>query len=116
MQDEECVVSDEEEAQVTKYNRKKTKAKVGDSDSENDIYVNVLPKTKAKDSVPTTSTKANSKDLRTTTSSKAKSKDSEPTTSSKAKSKDILLSKSTNHVKPKTGPTDSLRRSTRARN
>ena len=42
MQDEECVVSDEEEAQVTKYNRKKTKAKVGDSDSENDIYVNGL--------------------------------------------------------------------------
>ena len=95
------MVSDEEEAQVTKANKKKTKAKVGDSDSEN---------------VPTTSAKANSKDLLTTTSSKSKSKDSVPTTSSKAKSKDILLSKSTNHVKPKTGPTDSLRRSTRARN
>ena len=75
-----------------------------------------LDSPKAKDSVPTTSAKANSKDLLTTTSSKAKSKDSVPTTSSKAKSKDILLSKSTNHAKPKAGPTDSLRRSTRTRN
>ena len=79
-----------------------------DNDTNTDSLVPSSPKTKQ--------SSYTSKDLLTTTSSKSKSKDSVPTTSSKAKSKDILLSKSTTHAKPKAGPTDSLRRSTRARN
>ena len=83
-----------------------------DNDTNTDSLVPSSPKTKQS----SYTSKDNSKDLLTTTSSKYKSKDSVPTTSSKAKSKDILLSKSTTHAKPKAGPTDSLRRSTRARN